>query len=59
MAYGWLRARGEADGLSWPLVSDEVSRAVGVHPDRFDRHSALGDCRWVLAQLDVITGSGA
>lgn len=58
MGYGWLCARGEAGGLSWPLVSDEVSRAVGVDPDRFDRHGALGDCRWAAAQLDVITGGG-
>jgi hypothetical protein len=42
--------------MRWPLSSSEVSLALGVDPAGFDRHSALGDCRWALAQLDVITG---
>ena len=58
MGYGYLRGLGKADGLRWPLSSDEVSRALGVDPGDYDRHSALGDCRWACAQLDVITGEG-
>lgn len=58
MGYAWLCALGKATGLSLPLSSDAVSRALGVDPDGFDRHTALGDCRVVSAQLDVITGDG-
>lgn len=39
-----------------PWDSDEISRAVGVDPEAFERHTALGDARWVRAQWDAITG---
>lgn len=42
------------DELPWN--SNELSRAIGVDPDRFDRHTALGDVKWVVAQFDAITG---
>jgi hypothetical protein len=32
-----------------------LSRALGVDPDAYDRHTALGDARWVRAQYDTIT----
>lgn len=32
-----------------PWRSDDLSRAVGVDPDDFDRHTALGDARWARA----------
>lgn len=32
------------------------NRAVGVDPDDFDRHTALGDARWARAIYDAITG---
>lgn len=41
-----------------PWHSDELSRMIGVDPDGFDRHTALGDARWVRAQWDAITGGG-
>lgn len=32
-----------------PWKSDDLSRAVGVNPEDFDRHTALGDARWARA----------
>ena len=43
-----------APALPWD--SDEISRVVGVDPDDFDRHTALGDARWARAIYDAITG---
>lgn len=46
---------GMADELvSLPWKSEDLSRAVGVDPEEFDRHSALGDVKWAKAQLDAI-----
>lgn len=63
--WGYLCGQRARDGdmasvpeLSWPLSSNEVSRALGVDPADFDRHSALGDCKWTEAQWAVITGMG-
>lgn len=63
VGFGFLQGQRGRDGdlasvpeLDWPLSSDQVSRALGVNPDDYDRHTALGDCRWVAAQWDVITG---
>jgi len=36
-------------GLPPPWRSTELSRKLDVEPDDFERHSALGDCRWALA----------
>jgi DNA polymerase III epsilon subunit-like protein len=41
-------------GLGPPWDSDELSRQVGVDPDDFDRHSALGDARWAKAIYDAV-----
>jgi hypothetical protein len=30
--------------------SDDISRSVGVDPEKFDRHTAMGDVRWCMAQ---------
>lgn len=49
---GYLLGKREAPKLPWK--SDDLSRAVGVDPDEFDRHTALGDCQWVLAQLRAV-----
>lgn len=40
-----------------PWKSDELSRAVGVDPERFERHTAMGDVRWVMAQWDAVMGA--
>lgn len=39
-----------------PWASDTLSRAVGVDPDDFDRHTALGDAQWARAIYDAVTG---
>lgn len=37
-----------------PWDSETLSRAVGVEPDEFDRHTALGDVRWAMAIYDAV-----
>lgn len=37
-----------------PWKSDDLSRAVGVNPDDFDRHTALGDARWAKAIYEAV-----
>lgn len=39
-----------------PWKSDDLSRAVGVDPEQFDRHTAMGDVLWVKAQYDAVMG---
>ncbi|KAB7761205.1 exonuclease domain-containing protein [Mycolicibacterium mucogenicum] len=48
MAQGWLAARGELPDP--PYKSDQLSRLIGVDPDRFRRHTAMADARWCWAQ---------
>lgn len=38
-----------------PWDSEDLSRAVGVDPDKIDRHTALGDARWAEAMFAKIT----
>ncbi|KAB7753685.1 hypothetical protein [Mycolicibacterium mucogenicum] len=67
VVYGYLRAVSEiltASGatspvdhcLQLPWNSNDLSRAVAVDPDDFDRHTAMGDVLWCMAQYDAITG---
>ena len=44
--------------LEPPLDSDDLSRAIGVDPDQFDRHTAIGDARWVKAQYEAVLRHG-
>ena len=39
-----------------PWDSDALSAAVGVDPERFPRHTALGDARWAKAIYDSVMG---
>lgn len=39
-----------------PWNSTLLSGAVGVNPDDFDRHTALGDARWAKAIYDAVMG---
>lgn len=48
MALAWLWARGVRPPQPWK--SDELSRLIGVDPEKFGRHSALGDATWCRAQ---------
>jgi hypothetical protein len=52
LVVGWLAARGKL--LLPPWKSDELSLAVGVDPEQFDRHTAMGDVLWVKAQYDAV-----
>jgi DNA polymerase III epsilon subunit-like protein len=61
------RKHSETDDAEWsnavldvglPWKSEEMSRAVGVDPERFDSHTALGDARWAKAIYDAVTGGG-
>jgi hypothetical protein len=58
------RYQSEADGRgvpSWepepPWKSNDLSMAVGVNPDDFDRHTALGDARWAKAIYEAVMGN--
>lgn len=48
---GALRLGNEAHP---PWKSEDLSRAVGVNPDDFERHSALGDARWAKAIYEAV-----
>ena len=61
LAAGWLAAGHDwsqgppvGDRATPPWSSEELSRAVGVDPDDFDRHTALGDARWAAAIYDAV-----
>jgi DNA polymerase III epsilon subunit-like protein len=41
-----------------PWTSDDLSKAVGVDPGQFDRHTALGDARWARAIYDAVMTAG-
>lgn len=43
-------------GAQPPWNSVELSRRVGVDPDEFDRHTALGDAKWAEALYDAVLG---
>ncbi len=52
---GFLAGKGEL--MAPPWNSDLLSRAVGVDPARFARHTAMGDVEWVEAQWDAVMSS--
>lgn len=61
LAAGWLAAGHDwSEGLPVgdkarpPWDSTELSLAVGVDPERFTRHSALGDARWAKAIYEAV-----
>lgn len=49
-------AEGEAVQLPWD--SNKLSAAVGVDPDRYPRHTAMGDVMWARAIFDAVTAGG-
>ncbi|WP_301119837.1 hypothetical protein [Mycolicibacterium fortuitum] len=55
VAVGYLAARGKL--MAPPWKSDDLSRAIGINPEDFDRHTAMGDVLWVRAQWDAIIGT--
>lgn len=59
LAAGWLAGNcpDEVNGIFRPpWDSTDLSRAVGVDPELFDRHTALGDCRWAKAIYNRVMG---
>lgn len=67
LAVGWLAAGRDPvdapaptqDKCQPPWSSEELSLSVGVNPDDFDRHTALGDARWAMAIYDAVIGGSA
>jgi DNA polymerase III epsilon subunit-like protein len=55
LVVGYLAGRGELKAPPWR--SDDLSRAIGVDPAQFERHTAMGDAKWVRAQYDVVMGN--
>lgn len=56
---GLYAAKGEDMPILPPYSSDELSNAIGVDPTQFERHTAMGDVRWVMAQWDAVMGGAA
>jgi hypothetical protein len=52
MIVGYLSGQGQP--MPPPWKSDTLSRAVGVEPEDFSRHTAMGDVLWVKAQYDAV-----
>lgn len=51
----WSRSdEAEDQAVTLPWDSETLSLAVGIDPDRFERHTALGDARWAKAIYDVV-----
>jgi hypothetical protein len=40
--------------LAPPWNSNDLSRGLGIDPDAYERHTALGDARWVRDQYDAM-----
>jgi hypothetical protein len=43
-------------GVRIPLNGEQLSRELGIDPTRYERHTAVGDVKWVRALYDRITG---
>lgn len=54
LALGWLAARGEL--IARPWKSDAISRAAGVDPAHYQRHTAMGDVLWSKDLYSVVSG---
>lgn len=54
LALGWLYGSGVYQGSR---KSDAISAACGIDPAKYDRHTALGDCRWMRDLYDQVTGA--
>lgn len=39
-----------------PWKSEELSKTVGIDPDEFEKHTALGDARWAKAIYEKVMG---
>lgn len=53
MVVGWASSFDVDAHLTWK--SDKLSAVAGVSPDDYDRHTAMGDVQWCLAQWEAMT----
>lgn len=56
LAVGFL-AGSSGKVLPPPWGSDWLSTEVGIDPERYERHTALGDARWTRDLFDQIIGT--
>jgi hypothetical protein len=54
MTWGRGCAIGDPISPEPPWSSSDLSRAMGVDPDDFDRHTALGDAQWAKAIYEAV-----
>lgn len=64
MAVGWLRNDAIVNGdmalhdlVTPPWNSADLTKALGIDPDQFDKHTALGDAKWARAIYDMVMGT--
>lgn len=50
--YASNRAPSAPPGPPWH--SEDLSRAIGVDPDQYEQHTAMGDVRWAMAIWDRV-----
>lgn len=55
-ALGYLKGRGLPHPPGLPWDSEDISRCLGIDPDQFARHTAMGDVRWTMAIYDAVMG---
>lgn len=41
-----------------PWKSEDLCKAIGVNPDDFEKHTAIGDARWAKAVYETVMSSG-
>ena len=55
LALGWLAARGRLGEVPRPWDSEVLSRMIGVEPPpASQRHTAMGDVKWIIDMYDRI-----
>lgn len=56
LGYGWALGKGLLSEFTVPIKSDDLSLSCGVEPPtEAERHTALGDARWVKRWFDEVT----
>lgn len=56
LAVGYLSGHGMRGEWTLPWKSEDLSKAVGVDPDLYDKHTALGDAFWAKAIYEAVCG---
>lgn len=55
LAVGYLHGKGTDYATTLPWDSAMLSRWVGVDPDIYDKHTALGDAQWAKDIYETVT----